>query len=1721
MQTITSVGKKILDTMPLPIAQAWKTVVRAQNASEQVRQCWALLDVYLRYTSGILVAAYLRGEPDETVEQCLKDMEKPSLGHYCALIRAILKPIHGTDHFFSHVADWHFTSKGKPTEEVRLLHDLVTERNQDSHGPKPTEAALEEKSRVLKFRFQALLRSSNWLIGYTLFRVSEINTRSRGRQNGLIHRYHGDTMTPIPAREKWCCTSHGGVAFLQEEAMYLSHPEGNFFLEVTPFLWVDLAQKQEPIFLWVSTPKGKRIESRCDALEDKQDMLPMIEENRYAWSDWLAHRTELDPIFQNTEVARFIASEFKEIGQLLDKRFRIEARLGEGGMATVYHAVDTYMDKAIALKVLHLEQADTTVKERMKLEAKMMKRLDHPNILKISELIDLSDNRLALSMPMMSGTLKDLLTHQQVTEELVQVWAGQLISALQYLHSQESPIIHRDIKPSNVLYNDAGEVFLADFGIAFQNSGDVRLTRTAEQLGSLPYMAKELQLGEEATPATDLYALGVTLYELLMGDLPSDTLSLDLNNGFHQFVANLLDSNPEVRLHAQWGVVAKVEEVETETAPSVESESKWSNFSKRLFSQFKRSLGEVVTTLEASEATDPINLSEERKTLLVEHLVQQVLEQHGVDVSPHVMCMNRLSDAINTIGTSIQHGQNIQIDLPHFIYGPQGDVHFQYTMTFEILQDFFIEPEVDVEITPDDIKSILIDWVVSNVQTKHEVDLRQHSMVMTRIQDTIHTLVDSDERVKKYTVDLPHLFYGSAGAIHFKEEIALQAVKAKFVEAQPEIDLSADEQKEVLVSWILKTFESQHGIDLSREAMCMTRINGEVTQHLEEIQQGQSIHLELPYLYYSSAGAFNFQEHLSASDLRKLFAEYHEQKNTFDVEAALEKVNHLYFECRFDELLTELEDPNLQETSRGKALLGKMLIHGYGSCERDVSKGHELLLESVADNDARHQFWLGELLGDGTGGFEVNTTESLQWYRRSARQNYLPALVAVFDDDAVAEQDRNGFEQQIKSIMKSMDMSNLPIDLDYRYYVADALNDGTCVEANKDLAQKIFLSLAEMGYDMAQDSLGDILTMQDAHDQAFNWYMKAAVQGLDVAQWNVGHCYKLAIGTEEDATQAFQWYMKAAEQGYDLAQTEVGACFRYGYGVDENKPQAFEWYMKAAQQGDSAGQYTIGLFYEDGFGVLQDFSQAFQYQKLAADQGHADALCKVAQSYQSGLGVEYDEKKAFEYYQRAVEAGSGQACLKLASCYIEEIGVEKDMKAAFELYVTAAKEYRLTEAFFSLAQCFQYGSGIEADEDLARHWYQKGAQEGDEDCISALEVLNQPKQPTIIRRDRKWIKDHCQALRQEGTIQMDCLFCDDTVSVNKYLNHYDKQHKGESLVEFELDGETYYGDEDLDVEVLKQAYTEDPDVQFQIGQMFHLGLGVSQNPEMAFKWYSLSANQDNALGQWGLGRCYENGLGVEVDLAESFQWFQRSSRQGDLDAMLSLGRFYQYGYGVRPNEQKAFQLYKKAAEKGNVRAVVYMADCYQNGTGVLENQQKAFQLYQKAGDQGDAFGQWNLGVAYEFGLGTKKNTHQAFQWYKKSAEQGYSLGQCALGECFENGTGCNENPMRAFEWYQRAAFNGDAKGQYNLGRCHNLGIGTDENESEAFYWFCEAAKQDYAAASYQIGMCYEEGWGVEVDLMKAMRWYLIGQDDGLDVEEDIERLKSMKPRGFFNSLFDL
>ena len=205
----------------------------------------------------------------------------------------------------------------------------------------------------------------------------------------------------------------------------------------------------------------------------------------------------------------------------LEGRYAIERELGEGGMATVYLADDIKHERRVALKVLKPELAAVVGAERFLAEIKTTANLTHPHILPLFDSGE-ADGFLFHVMPYVEGeSLREKLDreHQLPVDEAVQI-ATNVAEALDYAHSQG--VVHRDIKPANLLLQ-AGKPVISDFGIALAVSagGGNRLTETGLSLGTPHYMSPEQATGDETVgPATDLYALGCVLYEMLVGEPP-------------------------------------------------------------------------------------------------------------------------------------------------------------------------------------------------------------------------------------------------------------------------------------------------------------------------------------------------------------------------------------------------------------------------------------------------------------------------------------------------------------------------------------------------------------------------------------------------------------------------------------------------------------------------------------------------------------------------------------------------------------------------------------------------------------------------------------------------------------------------------------------------------------------------------------------------------------------------------------------------------------------------------------------------------------------------------------------------------------------------------------------------------------------------------------------------------------------------------------------------
>jgi eukaryotic-like serine/threonine-protein kinase len=207
------------------------------------------------------------------------------------------------------------------------------------------------------------------------------------------------------------------------------------------------------------------------------------------------------------------------VGTLLSGRYRLDAQVGHGGMSTVYRAFDTVLERQVAIKLMHREMSsDSDQLERFRREARAVAQLNHPHIVGVIDAGE-DDQTPYIVLEFVEGeTLKDRirrLGRLPVPEAVA--YAIEIARALGAAHERQ--IVHRDVKPQNVLIDEEGTARVTDFGIARTMTED-GLTADGRVLGTTDYVSPEQALGQEVGPQSDLYSLGIVLFEMLTGDVP-------------------------------------------------------------------------------------------------------------------------------------------------------------------------------------------------------------------------------------------------------------------------------------------------------------------------------------------------------------------------------------------------------------------------------------------------------------------------------------------------------------------------------------------------------------------------------------------------------------------------------------------------------------------------------------------------------------------------------------------------------------------------------------------------------------------------------------------------------------------------------------------------------------------------------------------------------------------------------------------------------------------------------------------------------------------------------------------------------------------------------------------------------------------------------------------------------------------------------------------------
>lgn len=199
-------------------------------------------------------------------------------------------------------------------------------------------------------------------------------------------------------------------------------------------------------------------------------------------------------------------------------RYEIKAKLSRGGIATVYHAYDPLSKREVALKILHRELLeDTQVRERFEREARIIAKLEHAAIVPVYEVGRDNDQLFFVMRYMSGGSLAERIQSRALSLSAIAHIIQRVAAALDYAHTRG--VVHRDLKPGNILFDEHNNAYISDFGIAKLTQAATKITNSGI-IGTPTHMSPEQARGESVDGRSDIYSLGVILFEMLCGKTP-------------------------------------------------------------------------------------------------------------------------------------------------------------------------------------------------------------------------------------------------------------------------------------------------------------------------------------------------------------------------------------------------------------------------------------------------------------------------------------------------------------------------------------------------------------------------------------------------------------------------------------------------------------------------------------------------------------------------------------------------------------------------------------------------------------------------------------------------------------------------------------------------------------------------------------------------------------------------------------------------------------------------------------------------------------------------------------------------------------------------------------------------------------------------------------------------------------------------------------------------
>jgi len=949
-------------------------------------------------------------------------------------------------------------------------------------------------------------------------------------------------------------------------------------------------------------------------------------------------------------------------GAMLFGRYRLSRELGRGGFGVVWQAHDVELGLEVALKFLpDLVSRDEEAIDDLKREIRRGLRLTHPGIVRVHNFI--RDEQLAaIAMEFIDGTTlrqRKLDSPGRCLDvEQLRPLVGQLCDVLTYVHDA-AKLVHRDLKPGNLMLTNAGEVKVADFGIASSMADSLtRMTNTPASGGTLAYMSPQQARGEPPMATDDIYALGATLYELLTGKPP-------FYRGDIVIQASEIVPPPMSARREELGATGK----------------------QPIPLEWERAI--AMCLMKTPEARP------QSMRALRDMLVSPTMQAPAPSLPPPAQTPQRNTQlpAIGSLPPPLSMGSGTSP-------APPPRTEPKVPPPPPVLPRQRSLPVLPLAIGGLAVVAVC-GWLGWKLADSGSASPKNNTASST-----------------KPAPPLPSLKQNASAEDYYREGIALENGNGRAIDAvqaaanyQRAMDLghipSAARLARLLnYGWGVRQDEKR-ALELAERAAAQgDAVGANLAAFILGGQRHSGAELTRAVSYLERAVAGNY-----ALAMFNLADRLRGGTGVAKDEARAESLDR--------QGIAQMQADANAGQAEAHYWLGWARAQGRGG-PRDLQAAVRHFEAGVALGHPRSMVALADACAGGLGVAE-DDTKAVELYRRAVDAGWSDGLIAHAAQLGGGHLPRDG--RTAKALLeKAITAGSIDAlwRLGELLYDGDVtVRDETrAVELFRQAADTgdteawWRLGLAtEQGRGTAQND-----------SEAFRCYMRAAAQGNRIGQLYVGRCLRFGKGASLDPSKAREWFERAAAAGLFAAMCDLGEMLRDGVGGAKDITRSARLFAQAANGGFAVGQFQYGWACETGAGVDKDETQAVAWYEKAAAQNLAPAQANLGVMLLLGRGVEQDLTRGSTLVRKAAEAGNGWGQTQVGYCYEKGHGVPQDSGEAFQWFLRGA-EQGIPAAQVQAGWYLHNGTGCTRDYNAARGWYEKASAQGNVRALNNLGVL--------------------------------------------------------------------------------------------------------------------------------------------------------------------------------------------------------------------------------------------------------------------------------------------------------------------------------------------------------------------------------------------------------------